>query len=157
MAEMTADPTQIIKHINALIALDFDAIEAYEAAIARLTETTDKMQLERFLADHRRHVIDLTPFVEELGGAAATQADFKQVLTKGKVVLGGLMGDRAVLEAMKSNEDTTSKTYQKATREPGMPRRVRDVIERNSLDEQRHFAWFEARLATATAEHRHYV
>jgi uncharacterized protein (TIGR02284 family) len=148
MAELMLDPKKTIGHLNSLIELDFDAIEAYEAAIARLTEFDDKTQMQRFLADHRRHVVDLTALVRDFGGTAATHADFKQVLTKGKVVLGGLSGNRAVLEAMKSNEETTTKTYQKASREPGLPARVRDVLERNFGDEERHLAWIEQRLST---------
>src|SRR5580704_15096548 len=98
MAEMTKTSEQVIKHLNALIELDFDAIEAYQAAIERLSEPTERMQLHRFLADHTRHVVDLSALVVELGGQPATKADFKKLLTKGKVVVAGLVGDRAVLE-----------------------------------------------------------
>jgi len=150
MAEMTADPKQLVKHLNSLIELDYDAVEAYEAAIARLNDANDKAQLERFLADHRRHIVDLGPLVQELGGTPATNADIRQVLAKGKVVLGGLVSDRAVLEAMKSNEETTTKTYQKATRDPGFSTRIRQVIERNYSDEQRHLAWLEQRVAVSS-------
>ncbi len=59
MAEMTLDSTTLIQHMNALIELDFEAIEAYEAAIARLSDAGDKAELGRFLTDHRRHVADL--------------------------------------------------------------------------------------------------
>jgi uncharacterized protein (TIGR02284 family) len=147
MAEMTADPSQIVKHLNSLIELDYDAVEAYEAAIARLSGVSDKTQLSRFLADHQRHIADLTPLVQEFGGTPATEADIKAVLTKGKVVLGGLVGDRSVLEAMRSNEETTTRVYQKAVSEVGIPMRVREVLERNYSDETRHLAWLEQRLA----------
>lgn len=155
MAEMTIAPEKIVKHLNALIELDFDAIQAYEAAIARLTDATAKAQLQAFMADHQRHVVDLSPLVSELGGQPATKGDFKQVLTKGKVVIAGLAGDHAVLEAMKSNEETTTRTYKKASSEPGLPGRVRGVLERNFADEQRHLAWLEDRLrSTAQAAAR---
>ena len=155
MAEMTIAPEKIVKHLNALIELDFDAIQAYEAAIARLTDATAKTQLQAFMADHSRHVVDLAPLVSELGGQPATKGDFKQVLTKGRVVIAGLVGDHAVLEAMKSNEETTTRTYKKASSEPGLPGRVRAVLERNFADEQRHLAWIEDRLrSTAQAAAR---
>jgi uncharacterized protein (TIGR02284 family) len=155
MAEMTMDPKQMVRHLNALIELDFDAVEAYEAAIARLSEVRDKTQLQSFLADHRRHIADLAPLVQQLGGTPATKADFKQVLTKGKVVLGGLAGDHAVLEAMKSNEQTTTRTYQKATKESGLPMRIREILDRNYADEQRHLAWLEQRLAMGSRPSAH--
>jgi len=150
MAEMTKSAEQIVKHLNSLIELDFDAIEAYEAAIARLNDATEKARLRAFMGDHQRHIVDLSPLVIELGGTPAQQADFKKVLTKGKVVLAGLVGDRAILEAMKSNEETTTKTYRKASNEPGLPSQVRTVVERNFADEQRHLAWIEERLAGST-------
>ncbi|HEY3818650.1 MAG TPA: DUF2383 domain-containing protein [Polyangiaceae bacterium] len=150
MAEMS-DPKKTVSLLNDLIHLDFDAIAAYQAAIDRLHQASDKAQLGRFLADHRRHIVDLTPLVEDNGGNAVTEADYKEILTKGKVVIAGLMGDRAVLEAMKSNEDTTNQMYEKATREPSMTTRVRTVLERNLADERRHRAWIEQRLAAMSS------
>jgi uncharacterized protein (TIGR02284 family) len=146
MAEMTKNSEQIAKHLNSLIELDYDAVEAYEAAIARLTDGTERAKLRAFMADHHRHIVDLSPLVIEFGGTPAKQGDFKRVLTKGKVVVAGLAGTRAVLEAMKSNEETTTKTYRKASTEPGLPSYVRAVLDRNFADEQRHLAWIEERL-----------
>jgi hypothetical protein len=150
MGEMTASNEQIVKHINSLIALDYDAIAAYEAAIDRLHGVLDQDQLRSFLADHRRHVFELTPFVLEFHGQPVTEADFKKVLTKGKVVLGAVIGDRAVLGAMHSNEETTTKAYHAASTEPGIPARVRAVLERNLADERRHLGWLQQRLSTTT-------
>jgi uncharacterized protein (TIGR02284 family) len=155
MGEMTADSEQIVKHLNALIALDYDAIEAYKAAIDRLHSVLDQDQLRSFLADHRRHVSDLTPLVTELRGTPVTEADFKKILTKGKVVLGAVIGDRAVLEAMESNEEVTTKTYQKAATDSAFPTRIRTVLERNLADERRHLAWIQQRLAAMTAASAH--
>ncbi len=157
MGEMTLGNEQIVKHLNALIALDYDAIEAYKAAIDRMHSVMDQDQLRSFLADHRRHVSDLTPLVAEVHGTPVTEADFKKILIKGKVVLGGVIGDRAVLEAMESNEETTTKTYQKASTDPGLPTRIRTMLEGHLADERRHLAWLQQRIATmtmASAQHR---
>ena len=102
------------------------------------------------MADHRRHVVDLTPLVADYGGQAVTEADFKEVLTKGRVVIAALVGDRAVLEAMKTNEDAANAAYDKATREPGISTRVRTVLMRNLADERRHRAWIEQRIIVMT-------
>ena len=113
MTEAIRNQDELIHLLNSLIALDYDAIEAYDAAVERL-QGTDKQQLAAFAADHRRHISALTPAVSSRGGVPAQHADFKRILTKGKVVFGGLMGDKQVLEAMKSNEDTTNKKYEEA-------------------------------------------
>jgi hypothetical protein len=65
------------------------------------------------------------------------------------VVIAGLAGDRGVLEAMKSNEQTTTKTYSKALEEAGLPIEVRGALERNFSDEQRHLAWLAQRLSAS--------
>jgi uncharacterized protein (TIGR02284 family) len=145
MATMT-NQRELVQLLNNLIELDFDAIEAYKAAIERLVDTGDKAQLGQFLEDHRRHVSDLSTLVAGLQGTPATHADMKQVLTKGKVVLGGLIGDKAILQAMKSNEDDTNRAYEKATARSGIPAHIREVLERNLQDERRHRAWMEQRI-----------
>lgn len=146
MAKMVAKTKDVTKLLNDLIALDFDAIEAYEAAIVRLSVANDKEQLTRFMEDHRRHVRDLTECVRELGEHPQTEGDFKRILTKGKVVIGGLAGDEAVLKAMKSNEDDTNKAYERATQFTGLSDRIQAILQTNLSDERRHRDWIERRL-----------
>jgi uncharacterized protein (TIGR02284 family) len=147
---MAATVKDVVSALNSLIEIDFDAIEAYQAAIARLSGAADKQALGEFVADHRRHVTELSMIVRNFGGQPRARGDLKQVLAKGKVVLGGLVGEKAVLEAMKSNEDDTNRAYEKATSEHGMPVDVLAVLERNLADERRHRAWFIDRLRAMT-------
>jgi uncharacterized protein (TIGR02284 family) len=155
MAEMITNASHLIEQLNSLIALDFDAIEAYEAAIVRLNDAKDKVQVTRFVGDHHRHLMDLVPLVREFGGEPTTKADFKRVLTNGKVVLTGMAAERAVLGAMKSNEATTTRTYRNAIDDDDSPARMRAILERNFADEQRHLAWIEQRLAFASGAPAH--
>jgi uncharacterized protein (TIGR02284 family) len=137
--------------LDALLELDYDAIEAYRAAIDRIGDPSDKAQLGSFLADHERHIRDLTPLVESLGKKASKGPDIKQWLTKGKVVIMGLAGDNAILHAMKTNEDDTNKAYERATSRTDLTSDVRYILERNLADERRHRAWLEARLGARKA------
>jgi uncharacterized protein (TIGR02284 family) len=146
MAEMTKNPKVLARQLNSLIELDFDAVEAYQAAIDRLNEPTDQAKLRQFMGDHERHITDLGPLVLELGGVPAQKADVRKILAKGKVILAGIAGDRAILAAMRSNEETSTRTYRKASGEEGLPSHVRAILERNFADEQRHLAWIEERL-----------
>ncbi len=141
----------IVHLLNNLIELDFDAIEAYEAAIARLTDAHDQESLRAFMGDHMRHTKELAVRVRELGGEPKNRADIKQVLTKGKVVLAGLIGDVAILWAMRSNEDDTNKAYEKAVEQQGLPSQLRNLLEQNLNDERRHRAWIEHRLQAKEA------
>ncbi len=131
-----------------LIALDFDAIDAYEQAIRRIQrDDVAKAELTKFMADHERHVRDLTPIVKGMGDEPPTKGDFMRFLTQGKVVLAALVGDQAILKAMKSNEDTTNQKYEESLGTSGLTPEVRQVLERNLQDERRHRAWIESRLA----------
>ncbi|HRI51150.1 MAG TPA: DUF2383 domain-containing protein [Pseudomonadota bacterium] len=146
MGTQVATEKEIVSQLNDLIALDYDAIEAYEAALVRLSDPPSKQQLRQFLGDHQRHTVELAGFVSKYGCAPVTKADFKQILTKGKVVLAGLVGDKAILAAMKSNEDDTNSAYERAIAKTGLPESIRVTLNRNLLDERRHRAWIEQRL-----------
>jgi uncharacterized protein (TIGR02284 family) len=137
---------EVIALLNRLIQVDYDSIEACKSAIARLAEPSDRAQLGAFVADHRRHVDELAFIVRNLGGEPASHGDLRQVYARGKVVLGGLTGDKAVLEAMRSNEAEATAHYEAAASQPGIPVDILAVLERSCADERRHQAWFALRL-----------
>ena len=139
---------KIGKTLCDLIALDFDAIDAYEQAIKRIQkDDVARSELTKFKADHERHVRDLTPLCRAIGEEPPTQGDFMRILTQGKVVLASLVGDDAILRAMKSNEETTNQKYEDSLKLEGLTQETRSVLERNLSDERRHRAWIESRLA----------
>jgi rubrerythrin len=152
MGEMTASAEEIVTHLNSLLALDHDAIEAYEAAIERLRAVLDRDKLRSFVAHHRRHLLEISPMVREFHGQPVTEADFRRFVTKGKVVLGGVIGDRAVLQAMQSNEEAAASAYHRASIDPGIPSRVRVVLEHTLRDEREHLGWLERRLDALTPD-----
>lgn len=140
---------KLIKQLNDLIALDFDAADAYETAVRRLDrDTLARETLTEFGADHLRHTVDLAACVRELGGTPAEKGDFMSLLTRGKVVLGSLLGDAKILAAMRSNEDTTNQGYDEALELDGLAAypRVQEVLRRNRDDERRHRAWIVDRI-----------
>lgn len=155
MATMVGNQKDLAKLLNSLIELDFDAIAAYRAAIEKLENGEDKGALRGFMADHERHTVDLRPFVERFGEKAAEGADVKAILTKGRVVIAGLMGDRAILEAMKANEDDTNRAYERATARTDLPDDLRAVLVKNLSDERRHREYIVSRLGTQEALRGH--
>lgn len=90
-----------------LLYLEHDAIAAYEAAIERLKDGAPKQQLTTFKGDHLQHVATLNEIARELGIEAPAQGDAKELLTTGKVKMGALMGDTAIIGAMRTNEEDT--------------------------------------------------
>jgi uncharacterized protein (TIGR02284 family) len=124
-----------------LIQLDHDAVEAYQAAIERLQDAGFGSALNGFCQDHLRHIEELGAQLSAMGGTPPKEGDMKSVLAKGKVVLGGLMGDKAILQAMKTNEDDTNTAYERAVKHDKAPANVREVLSRGLADERRHRDW----------------
>jgi uncharacterized protein (TIGR02284 family) len=147
MVTIRGKDVEVSKLLCDLISLDHDAIEAYQSAIERLEDFMSQQQLRGFMADHERHVRELSTVVRGLGGDPPTKGDFKRILTKGKVFIGQLAGDRGILSAMKSNEDDTNQAYEQAVRRDDLTVEVRELLQRNLSDERRHRAWIEDRLA----------
>jgi hypothetical protein len=66
-----------------------------------------------------------------MGRNPPKEGDMKSILTKGKVVMAGLIGDKAIFEAMRMNEADTNTAYERAVNFEGVAiqhaRRVRGV------------------------------
>jgi uncharacterized protein (TIGR02284 family) len=137
---------KLIDQLNKLIELEFDAIGAYEEAVKRLESRELAATLDTFLADHRRHLTELTEAVLRLGGRPKTKGDAKGILTKGKVVLGDIVGDRGIIKAMDSNEKETNAKYEAALKLRGLPPNVLSLLERALDDERTHKRWTEAQV-----------
>lgn len=139
---------KLVALLNELIALDYDAIEAYRVAIKRLEETTYQENLASFCEDHERHTGKLAQLAAGFGGQPAHGPDLKQLLTKGNVVIADLIGeDRAILSAMRLNEEVTNTAYDAALALEALEPTVLEILETNRSDERRHRAWIEQALA----------
>jgi len=136
----------LVDVLNDLIQLDYDAIAAYEAAIERIDDDAMREQLREFLQDHRRHTQNLAAIVERSGGEPATEGDAMRYVTKGKVLVGSLLGDHGILLAMKTNEDETVARHWEALAIGGLDAAAKSTLEANLADERRHRAWFAAML-----------
>ena len=96
MTTLVGMQTNFTKALQDLVELDFDAIEAHDAALSRLENQTYKTKLEEFRQDHIRHTQDIQQLLKTHNAECPTGPDSKQWLTKGKVVLANLMGDKAI-------------------------------------------------------------
>jgi hypothetical protein len=146
MATLVGLEVTIVDTLNNLIELDFDAIEAYRLAIARLHGAPDKQVLTAFMRDHQHHVIDLGAHVYQLGAVPASRPGIKAALTRGKVMLGALLGDMSILLAIRSTGKDTHVAYQRVNRRAGVDSALRRVLHEALLDERRHAAWLDHRL-----------
>ncbi|EPX62451.1 hypothetical protein D187_008639 [Cystobacter fuscus DSM 2262] len=141
------DLNRMLERLNDLIALDIDAVGAYQAAINRIDVESLRMNLREFQQDHERHIRDLSQVVKTLGGTPRQKPDAKGFILKGFTAVTSMMGTEAALQAMRGNENLTNRTYRNALNEEWSPE-ARAIIERNYADEQRHLAFIEDMLRT---------
>jgi uncharacterized protein (TIGR02284 family) len=141
MATTVGTESSLEDLLTDLIQLDHDAAGAYQAAIDRLKDAGFRSALSGFRQDHLRHIEELGAQLSAIGGESPKEGDMKSLLAKGKVVLGGLMGDKAILQAMKTNEDDTNTAYERAVKHDEASEDVRDVLSRGLTDERRHRDW----------------
>lgn len=142
-----------IKVLNDLIGLDYDAIQACDATLARLESSEYKASMTKFRECHERHAQDLSQFVAGLGGEHAHGPDIKQYISTGKVMIADLVGgDHALLWAMHSNEDVTTKAYESALETEGLNPQLRSLLENNRADARRNRDWISAQLDHGSAD-----
>jgi rubrerythrin len=136
---------ELLKH---LVELEHDAIDAYEACIERLDEAIDKSKMQEFLGDHHRHLEELEKVATVGNIDLPEKGSMKRYLTTGKVAFANLLGDGALLKAMKTNEDDTVEAYERATQHTEVRPETRELFERAHQDELRHRAWMAATAET---------
>jgi hypothetical protein len=85
--------------------------------------------LAEFKRDHLRHITELGDILSRMGRTPPKEGDMKALLTKGKVVIAGLMGDEAILRAMRTNEADTNTAYERAVNFKGLQANTRDVLQ----------------------------
>jgi hypothetical protein len=105
------------------------AADAYQVAIDRLENSSYRNALAEFKRDHLRHITELGDILSRMGRTPPKEGDMKPLLTKGKVVIAGLMGDEAILRAMRTNEADTSTAYERAVNFKGLQANTRDVLQ----------------------------
>jgi rubrerythrin len=127
--------------VENLLILEHDAIAAYDQTIARLENPEYKRTVASFKADHDRHVQELTQLASAIGATPYTEGDAKQMLTTGKVAMASMMGDGAILAAMRTNEEDTVTAYERASRHAEATPEARTLFERAHSDELRHREW----------------
>jgi len=128
--------------------LEHDAIAAYDSCSNRLDSQEFASQISLFKDDHLQHVQVLTGMARELGVEAPTEGDMKQMLTTGKIALADIMGDAAILKAMKTNEDDTVTAYERAIRHEDAIPASKAFFMKAHQDEEKHRAWMETTAKT---------
>lgn len=139
-----ASTDEVLDALNDLLQLDHDAIGAYEVAIDKLSDRTLAGRIQEFKQDHQRHISDLNAIIATLGGTPRNEPHATGPLKQGLQSLGGLAGDKGLLMAWRTNEMQVKNKYMSRAADSvkhEWPMDVRRAVERNALDEERHYRW----------------
>lgn len=141
-AELNPQPdAALVAELNDLMKLDHDAVHAYKLAIHSLQNEEYKRQLGEFLADHQRHIEELTQLIRSREGVPMHMPHGSSGVFKLLVQAVGAAGnDRSVLLAFKANERGSRDRYREAARGVHAAD-VTSVLARAAEDEARHYAW----------------
>jgi rubrerythrin len=150
MSTLVGKQNDFKKALQELLELDYDAIEAYEAAINRIEDSVFKSKLNDFKMDHQNHVVAISSLLRSRNEEVPTGPDSKQWLTKGKVVLAGLLGDKAILAAMLTNEEDTNTAYERMASRPDVWEEAKVILQNGLQDEKRHKTWIESVIKKTT-------
>jgi hypothetical protein len=138
----TVSTAEILEGLNDLLQLDHDAIGAYQIAVEKLENREWAMQISGYLLDHERHVRDLTEAITGLGGTPLNEPHATGPFKQGLQSLGAMAGDKGLLMAWRTNELQVRSKYDRyASKAVFWPDRLKALIDRNALDEERHYAW----------------
>jgi len=127
--------------LYALCELDYDAVEAYKAAINHLESEGYKARLYQFMLDHERQIKDISEALVKHQKLLPQKLDAKQYITQGKIVLASLFGDQAILKAMLTNEVDTNTAYFRVKNHPDKWPEIDMVIEMGLNHEKKHKQW----------------
>ncbi len=143
MATLVGTQASFADALKELIELDYDAKEAYDAAIERITNPDYKSQLQKFKTDHERHIQELNAILRAHGEESVDGPSAKQWLTKGKVVLANLIGDETIMQAMRTNEEDTNTAYERVNNHKDKWSDAVEALKQGLLDERHHKKWIE--------------
>lgn len=123
-----------------LASLEYDTAAAYGSAARRVTKPASN---ERFIELKRRHesrAQRLAPIIRGFGERPPRAGGWRQVVTQGRVLANGLMGKRALIEAIVRNERDVHDAYDRASRRDDVMGPLEDVLVHYRDDARRYHA-----------------
>lgn len=152
----TAPAAEIIDGLNDLLQLNHDAIGAYDIAIEKLEDRDHATQISGFRLDHERHIRELNQLIQQLGATPKNEPHATGPLKEAMQSLGAMAGDRGALMAWRTNELQVRTKYDNyAARANQWPDEVKRMVDRQALDEERHYSWVAGVLGAGEGAETH--
>lgn len=137
----------IIDGLKTLLKVDYDSVCCYNQASGELDEPGIHATILRFRDEHERHIDSLAAVIRNLGEEPPpTARDFKGVLMEGFTAVRAMMGIKATLKALRTNEKVLLRHYEQAVAW-GSPADIEVMLDRHLADERAHMDYIQRALA----------
>lgn len=144
MTTFTGNQIDFLDALKDLVELEYDTKEAYEEAIKKISNENYKVKLSEFYKDHERHIIELSKILQNHNEQAPTKPSaVKSFITKGKVVVAEIIGDKTILYAMASNEIDTNLAYERINARHDVWDDAKEIVRLALKDEKKHKKWLD--------------
>lgn len=149
--------TNFYDALESLIDMDRDAVLAYDAALDRFERSDYREKITEFRNDHLAHVDVLTGFLKQSNKTdiknAKNPENRRSAVTQDKDVVSKLMGDRAILHAMRSNELDSNTVYNRLIHRMDIPDALKAYLKKAYREENNHLIWIEQALDDRSYRH----
>lgn len=136
------------KTLMELAELDYNAVEAYIAAVKKISNESYKNPLSKFQQDHERHIKEINEILVNHNKKSVKKPTAKHWVTKGKVTLADIVGDdMTILKAMHSIEKESNQAYEQANHCKDIWKEADKILKQGLEDEKKHIKWVEMALA----------
>jgi hypothetical protein len=140
----TRSEKDVVELLSQLVTIENAEASRYEAALAMHCCEADATELTRLRNEHCRHAAQLKLIIHAWGGELSHPRS-GSLWSRGRRALARLLGDRALLELMKREEDQLTRAYLAALSRP-LPSRVRQGLESALREQLLHGGWYERAL-----------
>jgi len=146
MTTSVGSQKDFIEALMNLVELNYAVTASYKEAIEHIKDEECKNKLKDFNVEHEIHIKELSEILKDLGKEPPKSAVIKQLFTQGKIMFANLIGDKAILRALKTNEDDTNTAYERMNGHPNKAAYATDPLKRGLDDEKQHRIWMEKKL-----------
>jgi rubrerythrin len=133
--------------VERAIALEYDCLAAYSEAAELAEEPSLVRTLQQFAADCKKHIAMWQDRLKRMTSHEGTPNMITEPLNRGKVMVGSLLGDKAIMVAIKNNAADTCTAYEQVASRVELALETKEISQAMLKDARRHRTWMEAYLA----------
>jgi hypothetical protein len=138
---------QVVAELSRLFAVEVDAVQAYDVAVALVGPGPIQAELELFGLEHQRHALALQEQIVRRGyHVPDVEPDVKGVVIGALTPPQRSLTIEDVLAGIRGNEQLTGSLYAKALAKQ-LPEELREILTRIRGEERHHLEWTERALS----------